>query len=125
MSRIKLQSAVLPHFSSDEVRLRDYERDREISTSTQYSKREREREREIADTIHIEIEQKSTLGESTSRYHHQQNQVYKSVESVVGKMAADSGMETCPSPEIPDSRKRPLDCDADNGSTKRSHYGTG
>lgn len=41
------------------------------------------------------------------------------------KMAADSGMETCPSPEIADSRKRPLDCDADNGSTKRSHYGSG
>ncbi|CAB0037563.1 unnamed protein product [Trichogramma brassicae] len=40
-------------------------------------------------------------------------------------MAADSGMETCPSPEIADSRKRPLDCDAENGSTKRSHYGTG
>ncbi|XP_023317915.1 RNA-binding protein Nova-2 isoform X2 [Trichogramma pretiosum] len=39
-------------------------------------------------------------------------------------MAADSGMETCPSPEIADSRKRPLDCDAENGSTKRSHYGT-
>lgn len=40
-------------------------------------------------------------------------------------MAADSGMETCPSPEIADSRKRPLDCDAENGATKRSHYGTG
>lgn len=40
-------------------------------------------------------------------------------------MAADSGMETCPSPEIADSRKRPLDCDVENGSTKRSHYGTG
>ncbi|XP_031785217.1 RNA-binding protein Nova-1 isoform X2 [Nasonia vitripennis] len=40
-------------------------------------------------------------------------------------MAADSGMETCPSPEIADSRKRPLDCDVENGATKRSHYGTG
>ncbi|XP_015519713.1 RNA-binding protein Pasilla isoform X2 [Neodiprion lecontei] len=40
-------------------------------------------------------------------------------------MAADSGMETCPSPEIADSRKRPLDCDVENGSTKRSHYGSG
>ncbi|EZA58892.1 hypothetical protein X777_16851 [Ooceraea biroi] len=39
-------------------------------------------------------------------------------------MAADSGMETCPSPEIADSRKRPLDCDAENGATKRSHYGS-
>lgn len=41
------------------------------------------------------------------------------------KMAADSGMETCPSPEIADSRKRPLDCDTENGATKRSHYGSG
>lgn len=41
------------------------------------------------------------------------------------KMAADSGMETCPSPEIADSRKRPLDCDVENGATKRSHYGSG
>ncbi|XP_015440242.1 PREDICTED: RNA-binding protein Nova-1 isoform X5 [Dufourea novaeangliae] len=40
-------------------------------------------------------------------------------------MAADSGMETCPSPEIADSRKRPLDCDTENGATKRSHYGSG
>jgi RNA-binding protein Nova len=39
-------------------------------------------------------------------------------------MAADAEMETtCPSPEIPnDSRKRPLDGDSDNGSTKRSHF---
>jgi hypothetical protein len=39
-------------------------------------------------------------------------------------MAADAGMDTtCPSPEIPnDSRKRPLDVDSDNGSTKRSHF---
>lgn len=38
-------------------------------------------------------------------------------------MAAESGMDTCPSPEISDSRKRPLDGDAENGTTKRSHYG--
>lgn len=40
------------------------------------------------------------------------------------KMAADdAGMDTtCPSPEIPDSRKRPLDGESDNGSTKRSHF---
>ncbi|KAF4527363.1 hypothetical protein B566_EDAN001142 [Ephemera danica] len=38
-------------------------------------------------------------------------------------MAADSGMETCPSPEMPDSRKRPLDGEVENGTTKRSHYG--
>jgi hypothetical protein len=38
-------------------------------------------------------------------------------------MAAESGMDTCPSPEISDSRKRPLDGDAENGATKRSHYG--
>lgn len=39
-------------------------------------------------------------------------------------MAADAGMDTtCPSPEIPnDSRKRPLDSESDNGSTKRSHF---
>ncbi|XP_050510590.1 RNA-binding protein Pasilla isoform X1 [Diabrotica virgifera virgifera] len=37
-------------------------------------------------------------------------------------MAADSGMDTCPSPEIADSRKRPLDGDAENGDTKRSHF---
>lgn len=40
-------------------------------------------------------------------------------------MAADSGMETCTSPEITDSRKRPLDGDVENGETKRSHYGGG
>ena len=40
-------------------------------------------------------------------------------------MAADSGMETCTSPEITDSRKRPLDGDIENGGTKRSHYGGG
>ncbi|KAJ9576806.1 hypothetical protein L9F63_006580 [Diploptera punctata] len=40
-------------------------------------------------------------------------------------MAADSGMDTCPSPEIPDSRKRPLDSEVENGTTKRSHYGGG
>lgn len=41
------------------------------------------------------------------------------------KMAADSGMDTCPSPEIADSRKRPLDGDNENGDTKRSHFSTG
>ncbi|KAK6621667.1 hypothetical protein RUM44_001474 [Polyplax serrata] len=40
-------------------------------------------------------------------------------------MAADSGMETCTSPEITDSRKRPLDGDIENGGKKRSHYGGG
>ncbi|XP_063235670.1 RNA-binding protein Pasilla isoform X2 [Bacillus rossius redtenbacheri] len=39
---------------------------------------------------------------------------------------ADSGMETCISdPELSDSRKRPLDGDVENGSTKRSHFGGG
>ena len=37
----------------------------------------------------------------------------------------DAGMDTCPSPEIGDSRKRPLDCDTENGSTKRSHFSPG
>lgn len=32
-------------------------------------------------------------------------------------------MDTCTSPEITDSRKRPLDGDGENGITKRSHYG--
>ncbi|XP_047114148.1 RNA-binding protein Pasilla isoform X1 [Schistocerca piceifrons] len=40
-------------------------------------------------------------------------------------MAADTGMDTCPSPEIPDSRKRPLDGDVENGVTKKSHYAGG
>ncbi|XP_026478031.1 RNA-binding protein Nova-1 isoform X2 [Ctenocephalides felis] len=40
-------------------------------------------------------------------------------------MAADSGMDTCPSPEIADSRKRPLDGDTDDTDTKRSHFSTG
>lgn len=40
-------------------------------------------------------------------------------------MAADSGMDTCPSPEIADSRKRPLDGDTENGDTKRSHFSSG
>lgn len=31
-------------------------------------------------------------------------------------------MDTCPSPEIADSRKRPLDGDAENGDSKRSHF---
>lgn len=34
-------------------------------------------------------------------------------------------MDTCPSPEIADSRKRPLDGDNENGDTKRSHFSTG
>ncbi|XP_037963355.1 RNA-binding protein Pasilla isoform X4 [Plutella xylostella] len=37
-------------------------------------------------------------------------------------MAADTGMDTCPSPEITDSRKRPLDVDSENGDVKRSHF---
>ncbi|XP_041969540.1 RNA-binding protein Nova-1 isoform X5 [Aricia agestis] len=39
-------------------------------------------------------------------------------------MAADTGMDTCPSPdpEISDSRKRPLDGDSENGDIKRSHF---
>lgn len=41
------------------------------------------------------------------------------------KMAADSGMDTCPSPEIADSRKRPLDGDTENGDSKRSHFSSG
>lgn len=40
-------------------------------------------------------------------------------------MAADSGMKTCTSPEITDSRKRPLDSDIENGETKRQHCGGG
>lgn len=34
----------------------------------------------------------------------------------------DQGMETCPSPEIGDTRKRPLDSDSENSATKRSHF---
>ena len=38
-------------------------------------------------------------------------------------MAAEDNMDvTPPSPEIGDSRKRPLDDSSDNGSTKRSHF---
>lgn len=47
--------------------------------------------------------------------------------SVLLKMAADAavGSDTCPSPEMGDSRKRPLEGDAtENGTTKRSHYST-
>lgn len=40
-------------------------------------------------------------------------------------MAADTGMDTCPSPEITDSRKRPLDGDSENGDIKRSHFSSG
>lgn len=42
------------------------------------------------------------------------------------RMAADNGSEMeCPSPDIGDSRKRPLDCDVDNSLTKRSHFSSG
>ena len=46
--------------------------------------------------------------------------------SVLLKMAADAavGSDTCPSPEIADSRKRPLEGDTENGVSKRSHYST-
>lgn len=37
-------------------------------------------------------------------------------------MAEDAVMETCPSPETGDSRKRPLDSDPENEQTKRSHF---
>ncbi|GLG97894.1 Uncharacterized protein GBIM_04565, partial [Gryllus bimaculatus] len=40
-------------------------------------------------------------------------------------MAAESGMDACPSPEIQDSRKRPLDGEVENGVTKKSHYAGG
>lgn len=40
-------------------------------------------------------------------------------------MAADSGMDTCPSPENGDSRKRPLDGEIENGDSKRSHFSPG
>lgn len=40
-------------------------------------------------------------------------------------MAADSGMETCPSPDNPENKKRPWDGNDENGTTKRSHYGAG
>lgn len=40
-------------------------------------------------------------------------------------MAADGGLDTCPSPEIGDSRKRPLESDSENGTNKRSHFSTG
>ncbi|KAL9894561.1 RNA-binding protein Nova-1-like protein passilla isoform 4-T16 [Glossina fuscipes fuscipes] len=40
-------------------------------------------------------------------------------------MAEDATMETCPSPEIGDSRKRPLDTDPENEQTKRSHFSSG
>lgn len=46
---------------------------------------------------------------------------------LIVEMAADpdAGMETCPSPEIGDSRKRPLDSDTENGTSKRSHFSSG
>ncbi|XP_053671150.1 RNA-binding protein Pasilla [Anopheles nili] len=38
-------------------------------------------------------------------------------------MAADAAMDTtCPSPELGDSRKRPLDDGTDDGTSKRSHF---
>lgn len=40
-------------------------------------------------------------------------------------MAEDATMETCPSPEIGDSRKRPLDTDPENEQSKRSHFSSG
>uniref|UniRef100_A0A023F1K7 Putative rna-binding protein nova1/pasilla n=1 Tax=Triatoma infestans TaxID=30076 RepID=A0A023F1K7_TRIIF len=40
-------------------------------------------------------------------------------------MAAGSGMETCPSPENVDSRKRPLDIDVEDSTTKKSNVSTG
>lgn len=41
-------------------------------------------------------------------------------------MAADNGSEIeCPSPDVGDSRKRPLDGDVDNSLTKRSHFSSG
>lgn len=40
-------------------------------------------------------------------------------------MAADPDAMECPSPEIGDSRKRPLDSDTENGTTKRSHFSSG
>nr|XP_029729902.1 RNA-binding protein Nova-1-like isoform X5 [Aedes albopictus] len=40
-------------------------------------------------------------------------------------MAADAAMDTtCPSPELGDSRKRPLDDGTDDGTSKRSHFST-
>lgn len=52
--------------------------------------------------------------------------VYLTDTGAILKMAADAaiGSDTCPSPEIADSRKRPLEGDTDNGVSKRSHYST-
>lgn len=41
------------------------------------------------------------------------------------KMAADSGMDTCPSPENADSRKRPLDSDVEDATAKKSNCSSG
>lgn len=51
--------------------------------------------------------------------------MYSHVDSVQG-MAADAAMDTtCPSPELGDSRKRPLDDGTlDDGTSKRSHFST-
>uniref|UniRef100_A0A0K8T1F7 K Homology domain-containing protein n=1 Tax=Lygus hesperus TaxID=30085 RepID=A0A0K8T1F7_LYGHE len=40
-------------------------------------------------------------------------------------MAADSGMDTCPSPENADSRKRPLDSDVEDATAKKSNCSSG
>ncbi|XP_073994185.1 RNA-binding protein Nova-1-like protein passilla [Rhodnius prolixus] len=40
-------------------------------------------------------------------------------------MAAGSGMDTCPSPENVDSRKRPLDIDVEDATTKKSNVSIG
>lgn len=37
----------------------------------------------------------------------------------------ESEMDTCSSPENPDSRKRPRDPESENGVSKRSNYGGG
>ncbi|EDS33651.1 hypothetical protein CpipJ_CPIJ009718 [Culex quinquefasciatus] len=53
------------------------------------------------------------------------SKVYSHVDSVQ-VMAADAAMDTtCPSPELGDSRKRPLDDGTlDDGTSKRSHFST-
>lgn len=50
--------------------------------------------------------------------------VYSHVDCLQN-MAADAAMDTtCPSPELGDSRKRPLDDGTDDGTSKRSHFST-
>lgn len=41
------------------------------------------------------------------------------------KMAGDSGIQTCSSPENADSRKRPLDTDVEDSTTKKSNCSSG